>query len=188
MTKVINLIFIYSVIQVFPFYLKVEGSYEAICKLKWHKSKKQLPLIYMAKFLSVPRPNIQHTHNFFILFTIIKHLITSSFILSVAPLPAQAFVIHQDTISWYQMHKTIQGKTQMLTQFKALVLDAEYSSWQWSFSHFISAQDTGSLQNGLLQNKHCMLFCFSLFFVKANLFGFLLVSKKQVLLWVFCKS
>ena len=33
----------------FPAYPKVERSYENFCKLKWHKTKKQLPSIYMEK-------------------------------------------------------------------------------------------------------------------------------------------
>ena len=40
----------------FLHYLKVEGSYENFCKLKWHEVKKQLPLIYMETSLRVPKP------------------------------------------------------------------------------------------------------------------------------------
>lgn len=39
--------------------LKVERSFETFCKLKWHKVKKQLPLIYMETFLSILRPKTQ---------------------------------------------------------------------------------------------------------------------------------
>ena len=34
---------------------KVEHSYEHFHKLKWHEARKQLPLIYMEKYLSLPR-------------------------------------------------------------------------------------------------------------------------------------
>ena len=56
-------------------YPKVECSYETFHKPKWCKAKKQLPLIYMENFLSVPRPQIQGTHNIvFILSTMIRTL------------------------------------------------------------------------------------------------------------------
>jgi len=38
-----------------PRYPKVEHSYEIFCKLKWHRAKKQLPFIYMEKYLSIRR-------------------------------------------------------------------------------------------------------------------------------------
>lgn len=37
-------------------YQKVEYFYETFNELEWHKAKKQSPLIYMEKFLNVPRP------------------------------------------------------------------------------------------------------------------------------------
>ena len=56
----------------FPYYTKVKCSCETCCKLKGHKVKKQLPLTYVEKFLSIPRLNFQCIHNIFILCTVIK--------------------------------------------------------------------------------------------------------------------
>ena len=41
-------------IQVSCPYPKVEHPYESFHKLKWHKAKKYLPVIYMENFLSIP--------------------------------------------------------------------------------------------------------------------------------------
>lgn len=41
----------------FLHYPKAEHYYETLCRLKWNKDK-QLPLIYIEKWLSIPTPKI----------------------------------------------------------------------------------------------------------------------------------
>lgn len=43
-------------------YQKVEYFYETFNELEWHKAKKQSLLIYMEKFLNVPRPKKKATY------------------------------------------------------------------------------------------------------------------------------
>lgn len=41
-----------------PYVMKIKHSYETFCKLKWHKVKKQLPLVYTGKIFEC-----SHTQN-----------------------------------------------------------------------------------------------------------------------------
>lgn len=44
-----------TVVLIVQIYLKVEHSYETFPELKWHITKKQLPLIHMENYFSIPR-------------------------------------------------------------------------------------------------------------------------------------
>lgn len=59
-----NRLTLFTVTTGFPCYLKVEHFCEIFCKLKWCKVKKQLPLIFMEKFLSFPRHNKEPTKSY----------------------------------------------------------------------------------------------------------------------------